>query len=905
MGTPVRRDGSRAGRVEERRVRGMVTIREAVARLVSFFRKDQRDRELDQELAAHVEMATADHMQQGLTPDEARRKTLARLGGIEPAKQLHRETRGLPILDGLIQDVRYSGRTLWRSPAFTLAAIGTLAIGIGATTAIFSTVNATLLRPLPYPAAEQLIDVHTRYVDGRITTGLVATSEIATLRRLSGVVGAAGVNASVLDRTWIGDDGTLTAVAIRPVTSGFFEVLGLPMAIGRTFTEDEHREGPGVSTSAMVVSHRMWVQRFGRDPNLVGKSVRIGEYPAPLVVIGVAAPEFDYPAGTDFWVNARYDDLNGSHVFNAILRLRPSVTMSQLLSAGNLAMADLGQTVPQAIGREFLFQSLLSSLVGDLRPILLIVLGATGLLLLLACVNVTNLSLARGATQRHEIAMRTALGAGRGRVIRQLMTQSMVLSTAGTVIGLAVGVAAVRLLLTLGASGLPRLETVPFDWRVVLFSLVVLVVSGLGIGVVPALRQSDTDLKSVLNEHGRRTTSSPAASRAMSGMIVAEVTIAIALVAGAGWLIQSFARLRTTDPGFATAGRLVIDVRPTRLFASQADAMAWSTEMLNRVRGAVGDHPVGAAATFPMQADRDSTINLDFFTGMYDPNRPPSSRFRIVTPGFFEAMGTKIVAGRTFTEADRGTTRPVVVVNRAFARKFLPETEPVGAAFAYGFPTPDRANPVRIAGIVDDVRYKAVSEEAEPTFYLTQGQISFPLRRQSVVVLTGDGPADALIPHIRHALREFDPSLATDFTTSEAIVGNTLKRQQLGMTLMLVFGATALALAAIGLYGVIAYAASQRRSELATRIALGASGRQVFWMMMSGGQRLMAIGIVLGLLLAYAAGRIVSGNVFAMRAADPLVLLTAAGLVATVAWIATMIPAVRASRQSPVNALRD
>jgi len=883
----------------------MVTIREAFGRLISFFRKDQRDRDLDQELDAHVEMATADYIRDGFMPPEARRRALARLGGIEGAKQLHRETRGMPLLDGLLQDVRYSVRTLARSPAFTIASVGTLAIGIGATTAIFSTVNATLLRPLPYPAAEQLIDVHTRYVDGRITTGLVATSEIVTLRKLSGVAGAAGFNYSVVDGTWIGDDGTLTAVAIRPVTSGFFEVFGLPMTLGRTFTEDEHTSGRGVRTSGMVVSHRTWVQRFGSDPNMVGKAVRIGEYSVPLIVIGVAAPEFDFPSGTDFWVNSRYDGLEGSHTYNAVVRLRPRVTMAQLLSASNIAMAELGKTVPQAVGREFLFQSLLSSLVGDLRPILLIVLGATALLLLLACVNVTNLYLAKGATQTHEIAMRTALGAGRGRVIRQLVTQSMVLSTAGTVIGLAFGFGAVRLLLMLGASGLPRLETVPFDWRVLLFSVVVLIVSGIGIGLVPALRLSDTDLKTVLNEHGRRTTSSQATSRAMSGMIVAEVAVAIALVAGAGWLIQSFARLRTIDPGFATHGRLLIDVRPTRLFSSPADAMAWSTEMLNRVRGAAGDAPVGAGATFPMQADRDSTSNVDFLAEAPDPNRVPSSRFRIVTPGLFEAMGAKVLAGRTFTEGDRATTQSVTVVNRAFAQKFLPDANPVGAAFAYGFPVPNRQSPLLIVGVIDDIRYKAVSEEAEPTFYLSQAQTTFPLRRQWVVLSSPGRPAEALIPQIQNALKAFDPSLAASFTTSETVIDNTLKRQQLGMTLMLVFGATALVLAAIGLYGVIAYAAAQRRGELATRIALGASGRQVFWLMMSGGQRLMAIGVVLGLFLAYAAGRIVSGSVFAMRAADPVVLLTAAALVAAVAWMATMVPAVRASRQDPVSALRD
>ena len=883
----------------------MVTIREAVARLVSFFRKDDRDREFDQELTAHIEMATADHIREGLPAAEARRRALARLGGIEPAKQLHREARGMPLLDGLTQDVRYSVRTLGRSPVFTIAAVATLAIGIGATTAIFSTVNATLLRPLPYPAAGQLVDVHTRYVDGRVTTGLVATSEIATLRSLPGVAGVGGVNSSALDATWIGDDGTMTSVAVRAVTAGFFDVFGLPMSLGRAFTSDEHRGGPGVTTSAIVVSHRAWVQRFGRDPNIVGKAIRIADFPADLIVTGVAAPEMDFPAGTDFWVNGRYNDLDGSHNFNAVVRLQPGMTLAQLLSAGNLAMAELGKTVPQAVGREFLFQSLLTSIVGDLRPILLIVLGATLLLLLLACVNVTNLLLAKGATQAHEIAMRTALGAGRARVVRQLMTQSMVLSTAGTFAGLALGYGAVRLLLTLGAADLPRLEMVQFDWRVSLFALVVLLVTGIGIGVMPALSVVDTDLKTVLNEHGRRTTSSRAASRVMSGMIVAEVALAIALVAGAGWLIQSFALLRAIDPGFAISGRLLIDVKPTGRSSSSADRWAWERELRNRVRSAAGDALVGAAATFPMQPERDTTINIDLLTETPDPNRAPSTRVRIVTPGFFEAMGTKLLSGRTFTEDDRETTQRVAIINRAFARKYFPETSPIGTAFAYGYPVSNRASPTLIVGVIDDMRYKALSQEDEATFYLPQAQWSFPMRRHWLVVSSPGGRAAALIPQIRAALIEFDPSLSATFTTSEAVIDDALKRQELGMTLMMVFGGTALTLAAIGLYGVIAYAAAQRRGELATRIALGASGRQVFWLMMRDGHRLMAIGVMLGLALAYVAGRIVSGSVFEMRAADPVVLLTAGAVVASVAWFATMVPAVRASRQNPVSALRD
>lgn len=542
----------------------MVTPREAIARLVSFVRKDQRDKEFDQELAAHIEMSTADRVRDGLPEAEARRHALTRLGGIEPVRQLHRETRGLPALDALQNDVRYSLRTFKRSPAFTAAAVATLAIGIGTTTAIFSIVNATLLRPLPYPHAEQLVDVHTRMVDGRVTTGLVANSEIVSLKRLPMVEGAGGVSAFPQDSTLITDEGPRT-VSVRWVTEGFIETFGLPLQYGRAFNQEEHQPVQDLWATAVLVSHRAWMRYFGGDPGIVGRTIRLADIARPLSVVGVAAPEMDFPEGTDLWLNSRPPELDDSHNYLTVVRLRPGNSIPQLLSAGNISLNELGKIVPAAAGREFVLTTLLSSLIGDLRPILLIVLAATVLLLVLACVNVTNLLLARGAAHAHEIAMRAALGAGRGRVMRQLVTQSLVLSAAGTVAGGALAFVFVRLLLTMTAGQLPRLDTVPFDGRVLLFAVSVLLVSGVAMGVLPALRGSDTDLKSVLNEHGRRTTSSASTTRAMSGMIVAEVALAIALVAGAGWLIQSFARLRALDPGFATDGRLVIEVRPTRI----------------------------------------------------------------------------------------------------------------------------------------------------------------------------------------------------------------------------------------------------------------------------------------------------------------------------------------------------
>jgi putative ABC transport system permease protein len=741
-------------------------------------------------------------------------------------------------------------------------------------------------------------------IDGRVTTGLLSSVEIVALNQSPTVVErAVGVSAQPFDATLTRDDGTPLTVMLSGVTEGFFDVLGLPMSRGRAFTHDEHLVAGRDAPFAVILSDRAWLTLFGRDPDIVGKSIRMAEAPAAVTVVGVASPALDLPRGTDFWFNLRLAPDDVSHGFSGIVRVRPGVTVDRLRGAGAAAMAGLARTVPSDVGREYVMRPLVSSLVGDLGPTLLIVLGATGLLLVLACVNVTNLLLARGMARTREIAVRTALGASRGRVVGQLLTESMVLATGGALAGLLLAFVAIRLMLRLGASTLPRLETVPFDGRVLLFAVAVLLFSGLTMGVAPAFRLAGADSRTLLNASGRSTTSSGGTSRIMSSMIVAEIALAIALVAGAGWLVQSFARLHTIDPGFVADGRLVLDVRPARNFPQPAEAQAWSNEMLSRVRASAGGALVGSATTFPLRTDRDGTFNVELENQAPDPNRVNGAHIRVVTPGFFEAMGIKVLAGRTFSDDDREGTQRVVIVNRAFVRRFFPNTDPLAGSFAYGYPTVNRKTMSRIAGVVQDVRYKSLAEEAEPTYYLPQTQ-GFPIVRHVVVIAAPPGTANAVMASVRAELKRFDPHLLVSFSMAPQIVADTLGRQQLGMTLMLIFGATAVALAAIGIYGVIAYAATQRSGEIATRLALGASGRHVFWLMLGAAQRLAIGGLLLGLAIAYAGGRVVASSVFAMRAADPVVLTAAAAIVAAVTGLATIIPALRATGVDPVRALR-
>jgi putative ABC transport system permease protein len=386
-------------------------------------------------------------------------------------------------------------------------------------------------------------------------------------------------------------------------------------------------------------------------------------------------------------------------------------------------------------------------------------------------------------------------------------------------------------------------------------------------------------------------------------MTIAEVSLALILVAGAGWLVQSFSRLRAVDPGFVTAGRLIVDVRPNpQAVRTPEQISAWTQTLFERLRALPGVDHVGSTSAFPLRGQLDSSVMVQFQGEEAGRWQTQGARLRLVTPGFFAAMGVPLIAGRDFSPDDRRDTAAVAVVNREFVRRYMSGRDPLRSSFAFGYPTIDTRNFRSIVGVVGDIRYRSIAEAAEPSFYVTQGQFAFP--RQAVIVATRMTDPSAMAPNVRSELSRFDPQLAFDVDTAANVVASTLTRQQLGMTLMLIFGATALVLAAVGIYGVIAYASAQRLGEIATRLALGATPRQMFWLLMFRGQWLALAGVVVGLAAAYAGGRAVASLVYGIHAADPLVLATATVVVVAITWIATAIPATRASRTDPVLALR-
>jgi putative ABC transport system permease protein len=814
-------------------------------------------------------------------------------------------------MDFLLQDLRYAARKLWGAPAFTLAAVATLAIGIGATTAIFSTVNATLLRPLPYPHSEDLVALRTRYVDGRVTTGLVAAVEITRLNESMGSIErVVGMSSAPFDVTLLRANAPPIHAAVHFVGEGFFELFGLPMTLGSGFTHDQQTpvtngprpgQGPG-PPPLIVLSHRAWTNLFGGDPAVVGKTIRFAEINATAV--GVAARDLDVPQGADFWVNARFNPQDVGHGLAAVLRVKPGTTLERVRSETGVVMSGLARDFPLSdAGREFVPEPLVNSIVGDLGPTLLVVFASTALLLLLACVNVTNLLLGRGAARAREIAVRTALGANRGRVVRQLLTESFLVTWLGAIAGLGFAFSGVRTLQTLGASKLPRLESVPFDAHVLGFALLILLVSGVMLGVAPAVRMARTDLKTLMNESGRSTIGGRGTTRLMGMMTVAEVALALMLVAGAGWLVQSFSRLRNTDPGFVTTGRLMVDVRPDPQGVRGPDqTLAWTRNLFDRLRAIPGVTAVASTAAFPLRGTLDASLFVVLQGEAFDPVHPQGARSRLVTPGFFDAMGIPLVSGRDFSADDRQNTAPVAIVNNEFAKRYLQGKDPLRTALASGYPTIDTRAFRSIVGVVGDVRYRSIAEEAEPSFYIPQGQIPFP--RQTVVIATKLADAMSMAPSVRSEITRLEPQLAFDVDTVSHFVASTLTRQQLGMMLMLMFGATALVLAAVGIYGVVAYASAQRLGEIATRLALGATPANVFWLMMRRGQNLAAVGLAIGVAAAYVGGRTVSGMVYGIHASDPIVLTSATVVVVLITWVATAIPATRAARIDPIQALR-
>lgn len=798
--------------------------------------------------------------------------------------------------------IRAAVRSLLHQPSFTLAAVGTLAVGIAATTTLFTTVNAALLRPLPYAHPADLYAVRTYFPDGRFTMGLVGTEELAAVAAQKDVVSDVAWTAR-LDGTISADSEPRQLVAYA-VSDRFFDLFGVPVQTGRAITADDDVRG---APSVVVLSHALWQNAFGGRADTVGQSITMSGHPAR--VVGIAPAGFDVPTGTDLWTNAWFP-FNVGHTYDGYVRARPGVPLAQLRTRMNETFVPLARKYPeQETGRAYAVRPLLEATVGSLGPILLILFGATALLLVLAAVNVSNLMLARTTSRVREVAVRSALGASRGRIIAQLLGESVLVAMAGAVAGSSLAYLAVQLLLRFGAGRLPRLGSISVDFSVIAFVACVAGLTGVLVGIVPAMRMADTDITSLMNESGRSVRGSRKTRRLLGAFVIAEIAVAVAIVAGAGRLVRSYQNLESLDPGFTPAGLLVLDVAlpmPQPPFQERRQAWWEQTDAALRAAGATD---VAATSSLPLEPHEwDTTVFVDMVAHPDVPvDRRPNARLRLVTPDFFQTMGIRLLDGRTITREDGVHTQPVGVVNEAFAKRNLGGASPIGEQIKglHGHRDGNRFvdDYVRVVGVVRDVKYAALSGPTEPVLYVAFSQ--FIPARASIVVTTADGAPERHSAEFIAALRRVDPRLAIEASPVPAVVAASLDRERLGMWLMLGFGVAALLLAAVGMFGVIAYVVAQRTGEMAVRQALGATRGQILAKVLRESAGVAAIGLAIGIVVAWWTGRLVAGYVFEVSARDPLVLGASAAIVGFLAIAATVLPARRAARLDLARALRE
>ena len=796
--------------------------------------------------------------------------------------------------------IRAAAWSLFRQPSFTLAAAGTLAVGIAATTTLFTTVNTALLRPLPYARPGDLYSLRTYLSDGRFTMGMVANEELAAVDTLPDVV-AGTAYANRLDGA-IETDAQPRQVVIYGVSPHFFDLFGVPVAAGRPIGPSDDVRG---AAQVAVLSQGTWRSAFGARPDIIGRLVTLADH--PVRIVGVARAGFDVPTGTDVWTNMDAALWIG-HPYEGWVRAQPGTSLPLLVSRMNQTFGPLAKKYPDLeSNRKYTVTPLLDATVGSLGPILVILFGATALLLLLAAVNVTNLMLARTTGRAREVAVRAALGATRARIIGQLLTESVLVAIFGAVAGTTLAWWAIRLLLRYGAAQLPRLGSLSMDVSVIVFVAGVAGVTGVLVGIVPALRMADTDIAALMNETGRSVQGSRKTRRLLGAFVVAEIAVAVAIVAGAGRLVRSYQHLESLDPGFNPRGLLAMDVTLPPPGPHTQERSAWWDETETALREA-GATAVAAATSLPLEPHEwDAAYSLDLVAhpGL-PPERQPSARERQVTLDFFKVMGITLVHGRLITRDDRTNTQPVAVVNEAFAKRNLGGANPIGEQIKgfHGHRENGKYVPdlIQVVGVVHDVKYATLSGPVEPIFYVPFTQ--FPPVRASIVVSTADGAPARHVGEFEAALRRVDPSLAIDPTPYPAIVATSLDRQRLGMWLMLGFGVAALLLAAVGMFGVIAYVVSQRIGDLAVRQALGATRGQVILAVMRDGAVVAGVGVAIGAGIAWWTGRVVAGYVFDVSARDPAVLGLSAAIVVILAMLATFVPAHRAASIELARALR-
>ncbi len=797
------------------------------------------------------------------------------------------------------QDLRYGARTLLKNPGFTLVAIITLGLGIGANTAIFSVINGVLLSAMPYPQPEQLAMV---WCDNRrqgIPDDITSYPNFVDWRdRNKTFQGMAGVAGDGYKLTGVGEPEEINAAS---VSINFFQVVGVKPALGREFTAEEEQPG---KDRIVILSNGLWQRRFAGDPGILGKTISLsGE---PNVVVGVMPPGFQFPEDTDMWKplapDQRTREARGAFWLPVVGRLKPGVTRAAAQADLDVIANQIEQQYPNMAGYGVNVVLVLEQSVGSIRRSLMILFVAVMFVLLIACANVANLLLARAAVRRREVAVRAALGAGRWRIIRQLLTESMLLAILGGALGVLLAWWGLRLLVDLGKSNIPRVENIHLDGLVLWFTLALSLGSGLIFGLAPALQTTHLDLNETLKEGGRTGAGGRRAQRLRSALIVTEVALTLALLVGAGLLIRSFWRLQQVDPGFRTDHLLTLRVSlDGSKYREGAQVASFFEQLQERLAALPGVEAASATTGILLP----KLANSGIFTVENKPPDPGQQRlelpFDVALPNYFQAMGIQLLKGRAFTKQDGRESPRVAVVNETFVKRYLPDEDPIGKRFAFGNPGPN-TRWITIIGVVRDTRRQGLDQPIRIESWMAHAQR--PAGSMQVVLRTKGDPL-ALSHAAREAVWALDrEQTISDIQSMDQIMSEKVAQRRLNMLLLALFSVVALIMAAAGIYGVMSYAVTQRTQEIGIRMSLGAQSGDVLRLIIRQGMTLVILGVIIGLSATFALTRLMANLLYGVSARDPITFVAIAALLTGVALVACWIPAWRATKVDPIVSLR-
>jgi len=888
------------------RVRG---IRAYLIRLSGLFRRKKFEHDLSREIESHLQLHIEDNMRAGMSASQARRQALLKLGSVENVKESYRDRSYVPALETILQDIRYGLRQIGRNRGYTAVVALTMALGIGANTAIFSVVNAVILRRLPYPQADRLMVASLVNVkDPSFLVSYGVADYLAARERQRSFTKLAGVS-------WA-DSFTLTGTAeplrLRgsAVSAEFFSVLGVRPALGRDFAFGEDTPG---HTREVVLSDRFWRQGFGADPQAVGRTITLdGD---SYTIVGVMPAEFHFGAfgateNGDIWPLMQIVPRNARYPFSlrVVGRLKSGVSESQ----ARLDLAAISRdTQRQFPGPELSgasIEPLQTEITGKVRPALLILLGAVGLVLLIATVNVANLEVARATARGRELAIRAAMGAGRLRIARQVLTECLLVAVLGGALGLFLAYWCVRGIVAMAPAGIPRLAEIGVDGQVLAFTAAISLLSGLLFGLAPAAHGLGSSLDETLRGGAQNLAEQREGRGLRNSLVIVEVSLSLVLVAGAGLLLRSFEKLTGTSPGFnpKTVVTALLSLPPTR-YKDDKDIVSFYSRLLDRVREVPGVVSAGISMNVP-----PDLVNM--WNPFWVPNQPlvpgrslPQAVETTVSPDYFRALGVPLLRGRLFGDSDKGQHDPVLIVNESLAQRYFPGEDPVGKRIKTGdpgfIPTSQWET---IVGVVGDVKYGGLDSASEATLYVPYFQTYWPaFSREMFLVVRAESDPKSIASSLRAAVRELDRDMPlADLRTMNELLADSVAQPRFRTILLGIFAGLALTLSAIGVFGVMAWLISRRTKEIGVRMALGSSRGAVLRMVLEDGLRVALIGVAIGLVAALASSRLIKGLLFGIQPADPGTFAAVSLLVVAVILAACYVPARRSTKVDPMVALR-